>query len=107
MIFVYPYVIMPLFNKFTPLPTDSPVYPRVKDLAEKLSFPLGKVWVIDGSIRSSHSNAFFFGLPGLQKHIVLYDTLLEKSKPEEVEAILGARPARRIRSAPVADSCAR
>jgi STE24 endopeptidase len=89
MIFVYPYVIMPLFNKFTPLPTDSPVYPRVKNLAEKLNFPLGKVWVIDGSIRSSHSNAFFFGLPGLQKHIVLYDTLLEKSKPEEVEAILG------------------
>ncbi|GAA5980316.1 hypothetical protein JCM10908_001613 [Rhodotorula pacifica] len=88
MIFVYPYVIMPLFNKFTPLPTDSPVYPRVKELAEKLNFPLGKVWVIDGSIRSSHSNAFFFGLPGLQKHIVLYDTLLEKSKPEEVEAIL-------------------
>ncbi|KWU45356.1 putative CAAX prenyl protease [Rhodotorula sp. JG-1b] len=88
MIFVYPYVIMPLFNKFTPLPTDSPIYPRVKDLAEKLDFPLGKVWVIDGSIRSSHSNAFFFGLPGLQKHIVLYDTLLEKSKPEEVEAIL-------------------
>ncbi|BGP53051.1 hypothetical protein JCM8202_004135 [Rhodotorula sphaerocarpa] len=88
MIFVYPYVIMPLFNKFTPLPTDSPVYPHVKSLAEKLNFPLGKVWVIDGSIRSSHSNAFFFGLPGLQKHIVLYDTLLEKSTPEEVEAIL-------------------
>lgn len=104
MIFVYPYVIMPLFNKFTPLPTDSPVYPHVKSLAEKLNFPLGKVWVIDGSIRSSHSNAFFFGLPGLQKHIVLYDTLLEKSTPEEVEAILGEPQAARL--APVPGRCA-
>ena len=44
---------------------------------------------MDGSKRSSHSNAFFFGLPFLTKHIVIYDTLLEKSTPEEVEAILG------------------
>jgi STE24 endopeptidase len=59
MLVVYPYAIMPLFNKFTPLPTDSPFYAPIKDLADKLNFPLSKIWVIDGSIRSSHSNAFF------------------------------------------------
>lgn len=68
MIPLYPYVIAPLFNKYTPLPEDSPVFPRVKALAERLDFPLGKIWVIDGSKRSSHSNAFFFGLPLLTKH---------------------------------------
>ncbi|BGO93116.1 hypothetical protein NBRC10512_003301 [Rhodotorula toruloides] len=88
MLVVYPYAIMPLFNKFTPLPTDSPFCAPIKELADKLSFSLSKIWVIDGSIRSSHSNAFFMGVPGLPKHIVLYDTLLERSSPAEVEAIL-------------------
>ncbi|GAA5890889.1 hypothetical protein JCM6882_008846 [Rhodosporidiobolus microsporus] len=88
MVPLYPAVIQPMFNTFTLLPEDSPVYPRVKALAEKLNFPLGKVWVINGSLRSSHSNAYFYGLPGFSKNIVIYDTLLEKSKPEEVEAIL-------------------
>lgn len=89
MIFVYPYFIAPLFNKFTPLIKDSPVYPRVEALAKRLNFPLASVWVIDGSTRSSHSNAYFYGLPFLSKNIVIFDTLLEKSTPEEVEAILG------------------
>ncbi|GAA6000400.1 zinc metalloprotease [Rhodotorula paludigena] len=88
MIFVYPYFIAPLFNKFTPLAKDSPVYPRVEALAKRLNFPLASVWVIDGSTRSSHSNAYFYGLPFLSKNIVIFDTLLEKSTPEEVEAIL-------------------
>lgn len=88
MIFVYPYVIAPLFNTFTPLAKDSPVFPRVEALAKRLDFPLGRVWVMDGSKRSAHSNAFFFGLPFLTKHIVIYDTLIEKSSPEEIEAIL-------------------
>ncbi|GAA5831365.1 hypothetical protein JCM11251_003999 [Rhodosporidiobolus azoricus] len=88
MVPLYPAVIQPMFNTFTLLPEDSPVYPRLKALAEKLNFPLGKVWVINGSLRSSHSNAYFYGLPGFSKNIVIYDTLLEKSKPEEVEAIL-------------------
>ena len=68
MIPLYPYVIAPLFNTFTPLPADSPVYPKVRALAERLEFPLGRVWVMDGSKRSAHSNAFFFGLPYLTKH---------------------------------------
>ncbi|KAM0793014.1 hypothetical protein ACM66B_000506 [Microbotryomycetes sp. NB124-2] len=88
MIPTYPYLIAPLFNKFTPLATDSPLYPKAKALADRLGFPLGRIWVIDGSKRSSHSNAYFYGLPFLTKHIVLYDTLLEKSSPEEIEAVL-------------------
>ncbi|GAA5836035.1 hypothetical protein JCM3766R1_005137 [Sporobolomyces carnicolor] len=83
-----PYVIMPLFNKFTLLATDSPVYPKVRALAERVGFPCDRIYVIDGSKRSSHSNAFVTGIPGLQKQIVIYDTLLEKATPEEVEAIL-------------------
>lgn len=90
MIPLYPNVIAPLFNTFTPLPESSPVYPRVKSLAARLNFPLGQIWVIDGSKRSAHSNAYFYGLPGGQKQIVIYDTLLDKASPEEVEAILGA-----------------
>ncbi|KAM0746177.1 hypothetical protein T439DRAFT_329920 [Meredithblackwellia eburnea MCA 4105] len=85
---LYPYVIAPLFNKFTPLPEDSPVFPQVKALATRLKFPLGKIWVMDGSKRSAHSNAYFFGLPGLPKQIVIYDTLLTQATPDEVEAIL-------------------
>lgn len=88
MIPLYPYFIAPLFNTFTPLPKESPVFPLVEQLATRLNFPLGRVWVMDGSKRSSHSNAFFFGLPGLARHIVIYDTLIEKSEPEEVQAIL-------------------
>lgn len=89
MVLIYPSLIAPLFNKFTPLAEDSPVFPRIKALAQRLDFPLGHVWVVDGSTRSSHSNAYFYGVPGFPKHIVIYDTLLDKSKPEEVEAVLG------------------
>ncbi|GAA5890146.1 hypothetical protein JCM8208_002715 [Rhodotorula glutinis] len=88
MIVVYPFVIAPLFNKFTPLAADSPFYPRIKAVAQRVGFPLDAVYVIDGSTRSSHSNAYFVGVPGLPKQIVIFDTLLEKSTPEEVEAVL-------------------
>lgn len=91
-----PYVIMPLFNTFTLLPTTSPVYPKVKALAEKVGFPCDKIYVIDGSKRSSHSNAFVTGIPGCSKWIVIYDTLLEKASPEEVEAILGTFSSRSL-----------
>jgi len=60
----------------------------VEGLGTKLNFPLGKIWVIDGSTRSAHSNAYFTGLPFLSKNIVLYDTLLKDHTPEEVEAVL-------------------
>jgi len=90
MIVGYPFVIAPLFNKFTPLAQDSPFFPRIKAVAQRVGFPLDAVYVIDGSTRSSHSNAYFVGVPGLPKQIVIFDTLLDKSTPEEVEAVLGA-----------------
>jgi|SRR5579871_2779255 len=62
MIAVYPVLIQPLFNKLEPL-KDGIVKTKTEELARKLKFPLGKLWVIDGSKRSAHSNAYFYGLP--------------------------------------------
>lgn len=86
MITVYPIAILPLFNKLSPL-EDGKLKSDVEGLAKKLNFPLHELFVIDGSKRSAHSNAYFFGLPW-KKHIVIYDTLIEKSKPEEVVSVL-------------------
>jgi STE24 endopeptidase len=86
MITVYPIAILPLFNKLSPL-EEGKLKNNVEDLAKKLNFPLHELFVIDGSKRSAHSNAYFFGLPW-KKHIVIYDTLIEKSKEEEVTAVL-------------------
>ena len=87
MITIYPIAILPLFNKLTPLEA-GPLKSQVETLADRLRFPLHELYVIDGSKRSAHSNAYFFGLPW-KKHIVIYDTLIEKSKTEEVVAVLG------------------
>ncbi|KAH8918150.1 caax prenyl protease 1 [Atractiella rhizophila] len=81
--------VAPMFNKFTPLPADSPLTTQLSALAKRVDFPLGKIWVCDSSKRSSHSNAFFYGVPFLTKHIVLFDTLIEKNSTEEVLAVLG------------------
>jgi len=62
MITVYPILIQPLFNKLVPL-QEGEVKTKTEELARKLKFPLGKLWVIDGSKRSAHSNAYFYGLP--------------------------------------------
>lgn len=62
MVFLYPTVIQPLFNTLTPL-KDGELRNRVESLAGKLKFPLKHLYEIDGSKRSSHSNAYFFGLP--------------------------------------------
>lgn len=86
MITVYPIAILPLFNKLSPL-EEGKLKNDVEALAKKLKFPLHELFVIDGSKRSAHSNAYFFGLPW-KKHIVIYDTLIEKSKEEEVVAVL-------------------
>ena len=86
MISIYPIVILPLFNKLSPLEEGS-LKTGVEGLAKRLQFPLKELYVIDGSKRSAHSNAYFYGLPW-KKHIVIYDTLIEKSKPEEVVAVL-------------------
>jgi len=86
MVILYPTVIQPLFNKLSPL-SEGDLRTRVESLATKLKFPLKHLYEIDGSKRSSHSNAYFFGLPW-SKHIVIFDTLIKESKPEEVEAVL-------------------
>ncbi|EGN97642.1 hypothetical protein SERLA73DRAFT_169922 [Serpula lacrymans var. lacrymans S7.3] len=86
MVVVYPTVIQPLFNKLSPL-EDGDLRTRIEALATKLKFPLKHLYEIDGSKRSSHSNAYFFGLPW-SKHIVIFDTLIKESKAEEVEAVL-------------------
>lgn len=62
MVILYPTVIQPLFNKLSPL-RDGDLRNRIESLATKLKFPLTHLYEIDGSKRSSHSNAYFFGLP--------------------------------------------
>jgi len=62
MVLIYPTVIQPLFNKLTPLPVGN-LRTRIESLASQLKFPLKHLYEIDGSKRSSHSNAYFFGLP--------------------------------------------
>ncbi|CCH61824.1 hypothetical protein TBLA_0F02850 [Henningerozyma blattae CBS 6284] len=84
---IIPVFIMPLFNKFTPL-EDGKLKKSIEDLASSVNFPLDKIFVIDGSKRSSHSNAYFTGLPFTSKRIVLYDTLVKESTVEEITAVL-------------------
>ena len=85
---IFPTFIQPLFNTLTPVP-EGRLRDRVTALATSLRFPLKHLYVIDGSKRSSHSNAYFYGVvPGGSKHIVLYDTLIEHSTPAEIEAVL-------------------
>lgn len=83
---IYPTVIAPLFNKFTTL-EDGELKTAIEDLAKKQNFPLTKLYKVDGSKRSSHSNAYFVGLPW-SKQIVLFDTLIDHSSTEEVVAVL-------------------
>ena len=75
--FVYMDFIAPLFDTYTPVPA-SPLRTAIEDLAKSINFPLTKLFVVDGSKRSAHSNAFFFGFYK-NKRIVLFDTLLDDS----------------------------
>ncbi|MGM0587380.1 MAG: M48 family metallopeptidase [Bacteroidota bacterium] len=84
--FVTPRWIMPLFNDFTPL-EDEELRQMIEDYAQKVKFPLQEIYVIDGSKRSSKSNAFFTGF-GKNKRIALYDTLIENHTKEELLAVL-------------------
>ncbi|CDK25391.1 unnamed protein product [Kuraishia capsulata CBS 1993] len=88
MIIVYPKFIQPLFNKLEPL-QEGELKTEIEKLASKNKFPLDKLFVIDGSARSSHSNAYFMGLPWGSKQIVLFDTLIETSTVPETIAVLG------------------
>jgi len=85
-LFIWPTFIAPLFNKFTPL-ADEALKGRVESLLERCGFRSRGLFVMDGSRRSAHGNAYFTGF-GAAKRIVFFDTLLDKLKPEEVEAVL-------------------
>ncbi|MGQ5524867.1 M48 family metallopeptidase [Chitinimonas sp. PSY-7] len=83
---VYPTFIAPLFNKFTPL-SDASLKERIDNLLAKCGFESNGVFVMDGSKRSSHGNAYFTGF-GKTKRIVFFDTLIERLTPVEIEAVL-------------------
>jgi len=83
---IYPAVVMPLFNKFSPL-TDEALAGRIEKLLSRTGFRSRGLFIMDGSKRSSHGNAFFAGF-GAAKRIVLFDTLVSRLQPGEVEAVL-------------------
>ena len=85
-LFIYPTWIAPLFNKFSPL-DDAPLKARIENLLERCGFAVGGLFVMDGSKRSSHGNAYFTGF-GKTKRIVFFDTLLARLQPAEIEAVL-------------------
>ena len=83
---LYPTVIAPIFNKFEPL-ADESLKARVQALMAKCGFSAKGLFVMDGSRRSAHANAYFTGF-GASKRVVFFDTLLGKLSPGEVEAVL-------------------
>jgi STE24 endopeptidase len=86
MLLVYPSFIAPLFNRFSPL-EDASLKARIERLLAKCGFRSKGLFVMDGSKRSSHGNAYFTGF-GASKRIVFFDTLLARLAPPEVEAVL-------------------
>jgi STE24 endopeptidase len=86
MIAIYPTFIAPLFNKFQPLQDES-LKSRIEALLTKCGFQSKGLFVIDGSKRSSHGNAYFTGM-GRSKQIVFFDTLIQRLTPLEIEAVL-------------------
>jgi STE24 endopeptidase len=83
---LYPTVIAPWFNKFEPL-ADADLAARVQSLMQRCGFAAKGLFVMDGSRRSAHANAYFTGL-GAAKRVVFFDTLLQRLTPSEVEAVL-------------------
>jgi STE24 endopeptidase len=86
MLAVYPIWIAPLFNKFTPM-QDQSLKARIEALMQKCGFASQGLFVMDGSTRSGHGNAYFTGF-GKNKRVVFFDTLLEKLNADEIEAVL-------------------
>jgi len=86
MFWAYPAIIAPLFNKFTPLDNEA-LKQRIQALMDKCGFHSKGIFVMDGSRRSGHGNAYFTGF-GSNKRIVFFDTLLESLEPQEIEAVL-------------------
>jgi STE24 endopeptidase len=91
LIAIYPNLISPLFNKFEELDKENPkekeVIDSIQEVVEASRFPMKKLFKCDGSKRSSHSNAYFFGL-GNNKRVVLFDTLLKDLQPKEISAVV-------------------
>jgi STE24 endopeptidase len=86
LLLIYPTFIAPIFNKFKPL-EDETVKARVSALMQRCGFSAKGLFVMDGSKRSAHANAYFTGF-GASKRVVFYDTLLSKLSPAEVDAVL-------------------
>ena len=84
---VYPNVIQPLFNKFKEL-EEGDLKTGIMDLAKRVNYPLKKIYEMDASQRSSHSNAYLFGF-WKNKRIVLFDTLIKNLENKEIEGVLG------------------
>jgi STE24 endopeptidase len=85
-LFIFPTWIAPFFNKFTPL-TDETLASSIRALAERCGFALNGLFVMDGSKRSAHGNAYFTGF-GKARRIVFFDTLLARLTPDEIIAVL-------------------
>ena len=86
MLWAFPKWIAPLFNRFEPL-ADEDLQQRITNLLTRTGFASNGIFVMDGSKRSGHANAYFTGL-GQNKRIVFFDTLLKDMQPQEVEAVL-------------------
>jgi len=83
---IYPMLLAPIFNKFTPLP-DGELKESILSIAQKIKFKMAGIFTIDGSKRSSHSNAYFAGM-GRMRRIVLFDTLMKTMNTSEITAVL-------------------
>ena len=83
---LFVHVIAPMFNKFTPL-EEGDLKTAIEEFANKVSFPVGRIDVMDGSKRSAHSNAYFSGF-GKSRRIALFDTLLDKHSTEEIVSVV-------------------
>ena len=83
---LFVHVIAPMFNKFTPL-EEGELKTAIEEFANKVSFPIGRIDVMDGSKRSAHSNAYFSGF-GKSRRIALFDTLLDKHSTEEIVSVV-------------------
>lgn len=86
LLFLYPVVIAPLFNKFTPMPA-SEHKAKLDALLQRCQFAASGLFVMDGSRRSAHANAYFTGF-GRHRRIVLFDTLIKQLNPDQLEAVL-------------------
>jgi STE24 endopeptidase len=86
LIWLFPTFIAPMFNRFTPLENPE-IAERIRALAQRCGFALEGLFVMDGSRRSAHGNAYFTGF-GKSRRIVFFDTLLSRLDPDEIEAVL-------------------